>query len=443
MSVATFEPAVAPRTRLPESFQQWRQSLARHRAFPVVGVAGTRGKSTVIRLLEGIFSAAGLRVATWTDAGVEVRGRRQSSELAAWQTVLRRVAGGGLDIVVQELDWPTVNAVGLPEAAYPVVAITNICANSERCLVQKETRLAIRAYERVRAAGRSDGIMILNGDDFSVAGTEIERDIPAVLVAMNAEAPLVRVHLAEGGRAAWPEKRRLVLGTSSASEVVCAVEELDFALGGVAGFEVQNALLAAATAQACGIPVEVIGPALASFSIPSSMAGSFNLIRYAEGIAVVNRPAPSWFLRPVLRAMRQRPQGGSIAVSGALENVPEDDLIECGRMLGRASDAVILYGDQLHPERLRKIRDGIAQGGRSLVVVHTTTERKAISRGLAMMRPGDGLLVLAENPVAALRQLGRSEGPAPQDEPGEDEIVPVKPPDLEIDRAASVGFAAT
>jgi cyanophycin synthetase len=399
-------------TEIPESFRAWRQRVVRQGALPVIGVAGSRGKSTVIRLLDAIFSAAGLRVATWTDAGVEIRGRRQKSELAAWESCLRRLAGNTLDVVIQELDWPTVNAVGLPASAYPVVAVTNICVNNDRCMIQPETRLAIKAYERVRSASRVDGALVLNGDDFAVAGTEVEYDAPATLFALSHDAPLVRVHLAEGGRAGWVENKQLIVGTATASTVVSDQEELLFALGGLAGFQVQNALAAVLIAEICGMPPHVSGPVIQGFVIPNSLPGSFNQVVYDHGIAIVDRPTPSWYLRPILRAMRQRPQGGTIVVCGQLQEVPDDDLTEVGRMVARGADAIVLHSEAIAPDRIKLLRAGIDLAERAMVVVHTKSERTAISRGLAMMRPGDGLLVLSDNPTTGLRQLSRATGPS-------------------------------
>jgi len=399
-------------TEFPESFRSWRQRVVRQGALPVIGVAGSRGKSTVIRLLDAILTAADLRVATWTDAGIEIRGRRQSSELAAWESCLRRLAGNTLDVVIQELDWPTVNAVGLPASAYPVVAVTNICVNNDRCMIQAETQLAVKAYARVRSASRVDGALVLNGDDFAVSGTEVEYDAPATLFALSHDAPLVRVHLAEGGRAGWIANKQLVVGTATATTTVVSQDELPFALGGLASFQVQNALAAILIAEICGIPPHVSGPVVARFEIPNSLPGSFNQIAYARGIAIVDRPTPSWYLRPILRAMRQRPQGGTIVVCGQLREIPVDDLTEVGRLIARSADAIVLHSETLAADRIKLLRLGIDIAERAMVVVHTKSERTAIARGLTMMRPGDGLLVLADNPASSLRQLTRATGPS-------------------------------
>ena len=97
---------------------------------------------------------------------------------------------------------------------------------------------------------------------------------------------------------------------------------------------------------------------------------------------------------------------------GQLQGVPDDDLTEVGRLIARGADAIVLHSEALAPNRIKHLRAGLDLAERAMVVVHTRSERTAITRGLAMMRPGDGLLVLADNPATSLRQLTRASGPA-------------------------------
>jgi cyanophycin synthetase len=393
---------------VPASFGDWRREVARRGALPVIAVAGSRGKSTVVRLLDAIFTAGGLKTAAWTDAGVDVRGRHQGSELAAWGHALRRLHAGTLDVAVQELDWPTVHAVGLPPDAYPVAVVTNICVNSDRCLVRDETRLALRAYDRVRGAARRDGVLVLNGDDYAVAGTEVERETPSLLVGLNPESPLLRGHLSEGGRAAWLEGQSLVVGTATSADRLCTADQLDFALGGSAAFEVHNALFAAAIATVCGIASEWIAEALISFRMPPAAEGSFNLVPVAEAVAIVDRPTPSWFLRPLIRAIRHHPHRSLIVVAGRLDAVPEDDVFEVGRLLARVADAIVLHSEEDAAERGARLRQGLDTAAAPIVLLRTMTERQAVAKAIKLLRPADVLLVLSDQPAAARRALERA-----------------------------------
>jgi cyanophycin synthetase len=398
---------------VPATFSIWREAVRRRGALPVVAVAGSRGKTTVARFLDEIFTTAGLSTATWTDSGVEIRGHRQGSELGAWGEAMRRLAAGTLDVAVQELDWPTVHAVGLPPDAYPVAVVTNICVNNDRCLVRAETRMAIRAYERVRDAARRDGVLVLNGDDYAVAGTEVERETPAFLVGLNPDAPILRSHLSEGGRAAWLERGWITLGTATAALRVCRADQLPSALAGAATFEVQNALLAAGVAHVCGIDEQTIAAALATFRVPPAAAGSFNVVPIGEALAVLDRPAPSWFLRSVLRVLRHRPHRRFIVVAGVLEQVPDEDLDEVGRLLARTSDAMLFHSEEAAPERSSLFLSGVESGAGPMVLIKLRTERQALARAVKRLRPGDLLLVLADQPVPALRALQRAAGASP------------------------------
>ncbi|CAA9546605.1 MAG: hypothetical protein AVDCRST_MAG49-1417 [uncultured Thermomicrobiales bacterium] len=400
-------PTRAVVTALPDDFAGWRRAILAGGGLPMVAVAGSRGKSTVVRLLDSIFRQAGLRTATWTDVGVEVRGQRRRGELGPWSDALAQLSIGSLDVAIQELDWSTVAAVGLPAGVYPLVAVTTICANNEVCLVQDETRRALRAYPTVLAAVAPGGTVVLNGDDYAVAGSDVSHDAPAILVAHNRDTPLLRAHLGEGGIAAWAEDDELCVGSELAATDLGPTAGLRFALGGGAGFEVHNALTAAAAAAACGLTPKTIAAALAGFEVPvASLPGSFNVLPLAEATAVIDRPAPSWYLRPVLRAVGSRSDGRLITVVGRLGGVPDDDLPEVGRLLGRASGALVLHSEDLDTQRAALFRQGVVRNTVPPPVVHVPTERRAVNRGLKLTRPNDTLLVFADAPRATLRAIG-------------------------------------
>ena len=163
--------AIAPSGNQALDFTDWRARLDRERIPPVVAFAGSRGKTSVLRAVEAIFRTAGYRFASWTDRGVEIEGERQRGELGPWSRVLTRLTSGGLDIALRELDWVTLQAVASHETAYPVVAISTLCANNEACLVTPETLLARRALSRIRTRLAAGGRLVLNADDLAVLGS--------------------------------------------------------------------------------------------------------------------------------------------------------------------------------------------------------------------------------------------------------------------------------
>jgi cyanophycin synthetase len=408
MSATASVTAAAKPVRFPSSFRQWQDDLRARGVPPVIAIGGSRGKTTVVRLLDASFRAAGLRTAVWTDRGVEVLGRRQRGELGPWSRALARLGQGSLDVAIQELDWSTVHAVGLPAGVYPVVLVTNLCGNSEACLARPDTALAAGSLARLLDAVHPAGVLVLSGEDVAVSASG-HGPAPTVLVGASRDSPLVRSHLAAGGAAAWPEDGSLVVGTEADPTAFASVLDLPITAGGAVGFQIQNVLAAAAAAAAAGIPPERTASVIERFApAPHALPGSFNVVPVGDATVVVDRPAPSWFLRPALRAVGHLGARRHVTVAGPMAAVPDDDLAETGRLLGRSGGALVLYGE-VSPRRAALLRQGIATNRVPPVVIRVGTERQAVTKALRLLGGGDLALILTENPASVLRALSRTQ----------------------------------
>lgn len=400
----------------PPSFDAWRAKLTTVGLRPIVVVAGSRGKTTVVRLLDAIFRESGLATAIWTDRGVEIEGAPQRGELVPWKRIEARLDDGTVDVAIREIAWSTMRTAALQPSSAPIVAVTNVCANRDACLIQGEAKLAAKVLPDLLRVASPEGLVVLNGEDFAVSGDEVPRDRPQWLVGLTRVTPLLRQHLSAGGTAAWVDNGLLVVGDRSLPRELGRADDLAFALHGAAGFEVHNALTAAAVATAAGVGEKVIARALANFRISQRfMPGSFNIVEVNGATAIVDRPEPSWFLRPILRAVKDRAIGRLVTVAGRLEAVPDSDLGEVGRLLGRASQALVLHSETEDAARAAGFRQGVALNDVPPPIVHTPSERRAVTRGLAMVRRRDFLLILADRPQAVLRALARAAQATPRD----------------------------
>jgi cyanophycin synthetase len=404
------------RRTAPASFEIWRAELTAAGLRPIVVVAGSRGKTTVVRLLDAVFREAGLTTAIWTDRGVEIEGTPQRGELVPWTRVQGRLDDGTLDVAIREIGWSTMRTAALQPSSAPIVAVTNVCANRDACLIQGEAKLAAKVLPDLLKVASPEGLVVLNGEDFAVSGDEVPRDRPQWLIGLNRVTPLLRQHMGAGGTAAWVDNGALIVGDQSSARGLGRADDLVFALNGAAGFEVHNALTVAAVATAAGIGERAIGRALTEFRISQRfMPGSFNIVEVNGATAIVDRPEPSWFLRPILRAVKDRTIGRVVTVAGRLEAVPDSDLAEVGRLLGRASQALVLHSDSEDAARAAGFRQGVALNDVPPPIVHTPSERRAVTRGLAMVRPRDFLLILADRPQSVLRALARAAQAGPRD----------------------------
>ncbi len=402
----------------PASFDAWRAGQRHHARLPVIAVAGTRGKSTVVRMVDHIFRSAGLKTCIWTDDGVETNGLFADGELAPWAGAMRDLASGTLDVAIQELDWQTVRAVGLPQGAFPILAVTNLCGNSDACLAHWDARVALDAYPSVLSSLAPGGYLVVNAEDYAVAGPAEARYPDAFFVGQSREAPLLKRHLEAGYRGAWVEGERLIVGSTEGSRTpLCRVDALDFALQGAAAFEVMNALLASAIAISAGISTAQVSTALSSFGDAGRLLpGSFNLFRLHDRLAVVERPLPSWFLRPVLRALTTRRRGRMIALLAGVADGSDDDLIEVGRLIGRTSDALVVAGDGMRADQWERVKQGVALNDLVPVMFKAPDQEDAIRRAMKMARPEDTMLFISHRPGPILDMLQA-------DETGEDEAL--------------------
>ncbi len=402
-------PSLPRRSTLPTGFAEWRARLDRQRISPVVAVAGSKGKTSVLRAVESIFRAGGYRFATWTDRGVEIEGERQRGELGPWSRALTRLAAGGLDIAFQELDWATVPTVSAPGAKYPIVAVANLCANSEACFFTPETTQARRALGLIRSSIASPGRLVLNADDFALSDDgEFAGNLESrYLVGISADAPVLRRHILRGGDACWAENGSITIREALHTQAIAEVSGLPSTREGTIPFAVQNALIATAIARCCGIAEEVVAAGLANHEArPESMPGSFNIFDFGSARIVVDCPMPSWFLRISLRASANLGSGRQIRVVGPMCDVFDEDLAEVARLLGRNGGVLIAHG-AWPAERLEHLRQGVAGNAVPPIFLQAANERTAVQQAMNMLRANDVLLVLAEDPEATVSLIQR------------------------------------
>jgi len=402
--------SIAPETglRSAPTFRAWQRSTVEHGLLPVVAVAGGRGKSTVARMVDAIVNAALLRSATWTNLGVELRGRRQRGEIGGWAVALSRLAESSLDIALQEMHWSTINAVGLPHASYPVIALTNLNGVSEHQPPSNGDAESLRGALRAASAAHHLGTVVASADDSGLYDAARTTQAQLVVTALARESPVLRAHLQAGGQAVWIENDYVRGGSSTNSLSFCHVNDLECALNGSVQFEVANALTAIAIASAVGIDHKTICEALARFRTTADiLPGSFNTYATGGYRVVIDSLAPSWHVRMLLRAVNPGNHRRQVTVIGDLDGLPSYDVREVGRLLGRHAGAIVLHSNK-DQRRIDEFRRGIAANEFPPIVIHLPTERRALNRALRTVRADDIALILTNvDPGAAIRAVER------------------------------------
>ncbi|MDQ3443061.1 MAG: hypothetical protein M3490_05575 [Chloroflexota bacterium] len=413
MTISLGSPIVSTPLKAAPNFRSWQRDTVERGLLPVIGVAGGRGKSTVVRMLDAILRKAHLRTATWTNLGIDIRGNRQRGEISGWSLALSRLSESSIDVAIQELDWSTINAVGLPLSSYPLLAVTNLAGSLDAPLGEDLTFTARRGAHRVAGAVHANGVLVVNGDDPALIESANTADCALAVTSLSHESPNLRQHFEQGGSGVWIDGSEIRSGDFDNVRSLCVETEIPSSLAGAAQFELANALTAIAIASCIGVDDDTIVRTICEFETSADiLPGSFNVYAVNDHRIVVDGVAPSWHLRPLLRAVNPGNRRRQISVVGNLDRLPEHDLPEIGRLLGRHLGAIVLHSNSRQDLMARLIR-GIAANNFPPVVIHLPTERRALNRALKTARADDLVLILTgDDPGPSIRAVGRLFFPA-------------------------------
>jgi cyanophycin synthetase len=263
------------------------------RRMPVLSISGTNGKSTVTRLVTHILVGAGRHVGTTTSDGVLVDERLV--EPGDWTgpggaaLVLQR---HDVDVAVLETARGGIILRGVGYESNEASILTNV--SSDHLDLQGIHTLPELAEVKATICRitRPGGVVILNGDDPYVAA--VARRVRARVAFFSVAAmppPGVSRHLGSGGLAYLLREGALVEveGADDPGRELAIVRDIPIAIGGLARFNVANALAAAAGARALGASIEDVSHGLRDFrpSVESS-PGRLNIFRLGARIVIVD-----------------------------------------------------------------------------------------------------------------------------------------------------------
>jgi cyanophycin synthetase len=389
------------------SFRSWQRDTVLNGLVPVIGIGGTRGKSTVLRLVESMLITMHLRRATWTDLGVHIQGRRQRGEIAGWRHALTRLAEGSIDVALQELDWATVNAAGLPAGSYPVIALCGLREHTESPDSSNELQIAIRASRKCVSAVHHDGFLVINGDDAYAVDAAADCDATTILVSKSFQSPFLQHHLADGGAGVWVRSGHIWVGDHQHAARVGRVSDFPITMQGEATFNVTDVLLAIAIGRGMGLDIPSIVQSLQRFRAAwDILPASMNVYDTDNYRAVIDQLGPGWVIKAVLRAVNPSAEQRQITVVGDLGWIAAEEVYELGRQLGRYHGAIVMHGEQ-ERSRLDEFRRGLSANEYPPLFIWVPTERRAINRAFKTLKQGDCLLILTTHDSSAAHRSVR------------------------------------
>ncbi len=384
---------------------------------PLAAVTGTNGKTTTSRMIAHILKMSGKRVGLTTTDGIYIDGERilKGDMTGPWSArvvltdptvdaaVLETARGG---ILREGLGWDRCDVGCVVNVTADHLGLGGIDTVEDLAFVK---RLIV---EVVRDTGSS----VLNADDKLVAAMAEHAEGRIMYFSRSSTNEIVRKHVKAGGRAAVIEQgvhgEMLTIYDGDRHVPVTWTHLIPATLEGKAKFNVENALAAAAVAYSMGVSLEHIRQGLRTFTTSFFQApGRCNVFDEHPFRVIVDyghNPAAMTKMVELVQSLRHQ---RAIGVMMAPGDRKDEAIREIGRIAARAFDVIVAKEDSNRRGRppgevARLLREGAVEGGLAPEKCHELlTEREAIELGLKMAKPGDLLVVFADDVTACWKQI--------------------------------------
>ncbi|MFV2031268.1 MAG: Mur ligase family protein [Gammaproteobacteria bacterium] len=235
---------------------------------PVALITGTNGKSTSVRLLDGIAKAAGqISGVTSTDfvrVGDDVLETGDYSGPGGARLLLRdpRVQAAFLEVARGGI-----LRRGLPLRRASAALVTNVARDHLGQYGVNMLEALIETKFVVREALAEEGVLVTNADDAGILAFMESADQDRVCwFSLDRAHPRIRQQLDRRGRCCFTDGDSIVYFDGREAQSVCAIDAIPMTMGGAARHNVQNALGAIGVADAMGYSIEAIRQGLTRFN---------------------------------------------------------------------------------------------------------------------------------------------------------------------------------
>jgi cyanophycin synthetase len=383
---------------------------------PTAMVTGTNGKTTTCRMVAAILRAAGRRTGLATTDGVEIDGVRiAAGDLAGPQGATMLLRDATVEAAVLETARGGLLRYGLGVDSCSVGALLNIGTDHVGSDGIATPEDLARVKGRVLLAARDAAVVNAGDPRCLAAAAATSRARRLILVGRDPGNEALAAHRTAGGLAvtlAGGETGRIVALEGPEERLVVEIGRIPAAFGGACGFNIDNAMFAAAIALGLGLPETAIAEGLARFRPDTTMSsGRANLIDgwpfdvlvdYAhndEALAALGRFVSSL---PVagrrlvtLVAAGNRPDASYAGVAAAA--APWFDHFICGTETPRGRP---------QGEVGRLLAEGLVRAGVEPARIEVIEPYSAaIDRILAAARPGDLAVIIPGDPRPHIERL--------------------------------------
>ncbi len=348
----------------------------------LVGVTGTNGKSTTVALIRHLLNADGRTGALGTLGGMDGQGTVLPGDAglttpgpvelhAALAALVARAVG----TVVMETSSHALHQRRVAGLRFAAGVYTNLTHDHLDYHGDYDQYFAAKALLSTQLG--EDGVEVVNLEDPAWDRLPRHAGRRRVTYGTRAEADVRAGDVRLDGTGA---RFRLTVGAARIDATIPLLGE----------FNVSNALAATAAAWGLGLDPATIGERLGT---APQVPGRMERLITADATVLRDYAHTPDALRRALRALRPITRGRLLVLFGAGGDRDRAKRPVMGRIAAQEADLAIVTSDNPRTEDPERILDDIEAGMEGVARLRITDRRAAIHRAIALLEPGDCLLL--------------------------------------------------
>ncbi|MBE9128005.1 MULTISPECIES: cyanophycin synthetase [unclassified Coleofasciculus] len=385
---------------------------------PILAITGTNGKTTTTRLIAHIYKQTGQEVGYTTTDGIYIGEHLvEQGDTTGPQSAQVILKDPTVEVAVLETARGGILRSGLAFDMCDIGVVLNVSADhlgiGDIDTIEQMARLKSVVAESVSPYGYA----ILNADDPLVVAMAERVKGHVAFFSMNPENPVVQSHTRQGGLAAVYENGYLSVVRGDWTLRIEPAESVPMTMGGMAPFQIANALAASLAAFAQGVPIEAIRTALTTFRASVAQTpGRMNLFNLGRYHALVDYAHNAASYEAVGGFVCNWP-GERIGIVGGPGDRRDEDFINLGKLAAKIFNRIIVKEDddrrgRPSGEAAELICKGIVQEKPDSQYEVILKETEAINTGLDQAESG-GLVVIFPESVSRAISLIEVRRPLP------------------------------
>ncbi len=233
---------------------------------PIVGIAGSRGKSIVAELVASILHLTNDGVGLACSKGMYFNQRQiDGRDCANWESGHRLMLNRQVKVAIIENDNRVILNHGLPYRCCTVGVVTNLDPTDTvpECSIEDEVGIWKVMRTQVDVVLPS-GTAVLNADDTEVTDMARLCQGEVVFFSRYGDAAPLQEHLAKGGRAVFSRDGQIVLAQGDIIEPLMAINSIP--LLQLRGDALESILAAVGVGVAMNLPREIMSTGIQTFT---------------------------------------------------------------------------------------------------------------------------------------------------------------------------------